>query len=68
MDKWVKKLRKKIKNKKDHKYHYHPGVNLKNDVFAFKVYRQKFDPLGNKITPDKIIAGRTTYWSRVVQK
>lgn len=68
MDKWVKKLRKRISKNKDHKYHYHPDVNLKNNVFTFKVYRQKADPLGNKVTPDKIIAGRTTYWVKAVQK
>nr|QBK88454.1 MAG: formamidopyrimidine-DNA glycosylase [Mimivirus LCMiAC01] len=68
MAEWVKKLRKKIRQNKNHKYNYHPGVKLGNNIFKFRVYRQKFDPHGNKVTPGKIIPGRTTYYSPAVQK
>jgi len=65
---WVNKLRKKIKTNKNHKYHYHPDTNIGNNIFEFKVYRKKFDPHGNKITPGKIIPGRTTYFAPSIQK
>lgn len=68
LKKWVNKLRTKIKNNKKHKYHFHPDSDLKNDKFEFKVYRQKTDPLGNKVKADKIITGRTTYWVPSIQK
>ena len=48
---------------------YLPEIKIKEgDEFKFKVYQQKEDPLGNEVTPDKIITGRTTYWVPKVQK
>lgn len=63
---FIKKLRTEIDKK--HIYNFHPEIQLdKNDVFSFKVYRQKKDPHGNLIKADKIIGNRTTYWSPLVQ-
>lgn len=51
------------------KKNYHPEIKLKNKkTFNFNVYRRKKDPDGNKVKPDKIIKGRTTYWVPAVQK
>ena len=65
---WLRKLRNEIKKNPDHKYNYHKDTNIGNNIFSFKVYRQKKDPLGNIVTADKIISGRTTYWVKNVQK
>jgi formamidopyrimidine-DNA glycosylase len=57
----------KIKRK-----NYHPDVKLKEKTFKFMVYRQKFDPYGNKVRAEKIVGTRgnqrTTYWVPTVQK
>lgn len=54
---------------RDHQTHQpHPDINIGDNIFEFKVYRQKKDPLGNKIKVDKIITGRSTYWSPKVQE
>lgn len=66
-DKYVEKLRKEIENDKNHKFNFHQDVNIKNKKFSFKVYRQKEDPFGNEVKADKIISGRTTYWSPKIQ-
>jgi formamidopyrimidine-DNA glycosylase len=69
MDEYVTTLRKNITKKKFHMYNFHSPTKLKKEVFAFKIYRQKKDPLGNTIKGEKdIIKGRTTYWSPTVQK
>ena len=67
-DKFIMNLRKEINKDKNHELNFHPETNLKNKKFSFKVYRQKKDPYGNDIIPDKIVNGRTTYWSPKVQK
>jgi len=60
MESFVMKLRKSKKTAKT----YHHDIKLKSkDVFTFDVYRQKEDPYGNPVKGDKIISGRTTYWS-----
>lgn len=48
---------------------YHPDIKLgKSDAsFAFSVYRQKTDPVGNKVSVDKRKGGRSTYWVKKVQ-
>lgn len=70
MDKFVKKIRKEIKNDSTSQYNYHPDIDIKNDKFSFKVYRQKEDPYGNKVVGDIIITSpqRTTYWVPSIQK
>lgn len=68
VNKFVTKLRKKIKNDKNYIFNYHPEIELKDADFEFKVYRQKKDPLGNKVVGDEIIKGRTTYWVPTIQK
>ena len=55
------KIMKKWINKNRRKYNFHNSVKL-NEVFKFKVYKQKTDPSGYKVKADKIISGRTTYW------
>lgn len=54
------------------KKNYHPDIKLDesdiNTGFEFNVYGRKTDPLGNKVTADKIITGRTTYWVKNLQK
>ena len=66
---FVDELRKEINENKNYINNYHPDVILdKNTKFSFKVYRQKKDPYGNPIQADKIITGRTTYWSPTIQK
>lgn len=66
---FIKKLRNDVNNNELHSFNFHPTVKIKkNDVFTFKVYRQKTDPHGNDIETDKIISGRTTYWSPSIQK
>jgi formamidopyrimidine-DNA glycosylase len=68
MASFIIKLREKIYNNPNHINNYHLTVKIsKNDKFIFRVYRQKVDPLGNNIKGDKIIPGRTTYWSPSVQ-
>ena len=48
---------------------YFSDIKIKeNEEFEFKVYQQKTDNLGNKVTADKIIPGRTTYWIPNIQK
>ncbi|XWV26090.1 putative formamidopyrimidine-DNA glycosylase [Tupanvirus soda lake] len=51
---------------------YHPDIKLKDKTFKFMVYRQKTDPLGNKVKIDKIVGTgdnkRSTYWVPAVQK
>jgi len=65
---FINDLRKKIFNNKEHDNNYHKDIIInKTDVFAFSVYRQKTDPHGNKVIGDKIIPGRTTYWSPSIQ-
>lgn len=68
MDKFVKNLRSDIKNDKNHTMHYHPDTTIGRKKYKFLVYRQKKDPFGNEVSGDKIIKGRTTYWSPKVQK
>jgi len=69
MDVFIKKLRKDIAKDNNHVYNFHPVIHLKDDdIFAFNVYRQKEDPLGNKVEVAKIITGRSTYWVPDVQK
>ena len=48
---------------------YHSNVKLKeNEEFSFKVYRQKQDPNGHDVDPNKDLnPGRTTYWVPTVQ-
>jgi formamidopyrimidine-DNA glycosylase len=47
---------------------YHSEIKiLKNQKFMFFVYRQKVDPLGNKVIAEKILANRSTYWVPTVQ-
>ena len=68
---WIKKFREKLDKHNDddnYKYNFHPKTKIGNTVFKFNVYRQKTDPKGNKVKADKIINGRTTYWSPNVQK
>jgi len=51
------------------KKNYLPETKLKkNEEFAFLVYRQDKDPLGNKVKAEKIIKDRTAYWVPSVQK
>jgi DNA-formamidopyrimidine glycosylase len=66
MDYEMCKYIKKIRN--NSKYNFHPSVKIYKQKFKFKVYRQKFDPFGNKVKRDKIIDNRTTYWVPDVQK
>lgn len=48
---------------------YHPEIKIsKGSKFVFQVYRQKNDPLGNKVVGEKIMNDRTTYWVPSVQK
>jgi len=49
---------------------YHPDIQVKNDTdeFLLSVYRQKKDPLGNKVKAEKGGKGRTIYWVPAVQK
>ncbi len=67
IDTFVKALRNDIKNDTG-KYHFHTDTDIGTKKFKFLVYRQKKDPKGNDVTPDKIITGRTTYWVPAVQK
>jgi len=68
MEKFINELREEIKKDNDHKYNFQPDVKLKkNDVFSFQVYRKKQDPFGNPVKTEKIIPGRTTYWSPTIQ-
>ena len=68
MSTFIKQLRNDIKLNMNHKYNFHKDVKLKRgDKFTFQVYGQNKDPLGNPIKKDKIIVGRTTYWSPKVQ-
>ena len=61
--KFITEYRKELKDD------IHPDTKLKSgDKFTFKVYRQTTDPDGNPVQKDKIIAGRTTYWSPIIQK
>jgi len=69
MSNFVKGLREKLKNDPNDERNYHNDVKLKkDDIFEFKVYRQDEDPYGNEVKGDKIITGRTTYWSPIIQK
>lgn len=65
---WLERLRKNIEEDKNHEYNFHPTVNIGKKKFEFQVYRQKEDPYGNKVTGDKIISGRTTYWVKSIQQ
>ena len=56
-------LKYKIKKK-----NYHPDIDVGNAKFEFNVYGRNTDLLGNKITAEKIIPGRTTYWVKGIQK
>ena len=49
---------------------FHPSIQLKKtDIFKFKVYKQKEDPLGNPVDANKELnKGRTTYWVPLIQK
>lgn len=47
---------------------YHLEIHFTNEEFIFHVYRQKKDDSDNKIFPDKIINGRTTYWIKNIQR
>lgn len=46
---------------------YHNDIDIKKNKFCYLVYRQKKDPKGNDIVGEKIIKGRTTYWSPNIQ-
>lgn len=65
---WIKRLRKTIKNNPHHRFNFHPDISLHSDTFKFLVYRRKKDPLDNTVTADKILPGRTTYWVPNVQQ
>ena len=66
---FIKQLRKHIQENKNNKYNFLKNINLKyGDKFKFNVYGQNKDPYGNIIKKDKIIVGRTTYWSPKIQK
>lgn len=65
---FINKLRKNIKKNPNHKYNFHKTTKISNKKFNFNVYRQNYDPHGNKIKKSKIIKGRTTYWSPKIQK
>lgn len=63
---YIKKMDKSVE--KLPRNNYHPDIKInKDDVFEFKVYRQKTDPHNNKVKADKIINERTTYWVPNVQ-
>jgi len=48
---------------------YHSEIQIPiGQKFMFFVYRQKVDPIGNKVIGEKIINNRTTYWVPTVQK
>lgn len=48
---------------------YFPEIKIKkNEMFEFKVYKQKQDKFNNPVKADKIIPGRTTYWVPNIQK
>lgn len=50
------------------KFNFHPDVKIKkSDKFKYLVYRRKIDDYGNKVTAEKILNGRTTYWVKNVQ-
>ena len=69
MYQFVTKLRNVVINNPNHPLNFHPDIKLKKkDVFKFHVYRKKKDPVGNPVKADKIIPGRTTYWSPKIQK
>lgn len=68
MDSSLTKFMKKIRINPITPNLYHPDIDVGNTKFKFNVYQQKKDPLGNKILRDKIITGRTTYWSPKIQK
>lgn len=66
--KFVNKLRADIKKNKNHNKNFHLDVILKkDDKFTFEIYGKDKDPFGNTIKADKIIKGRTTYWSPAIQ-
>uniref|UniRef100_A0A6C0EBC7 Formamidopyrimidine-DNA glycosylase catalytic domain-containing protein n=1 Tax=viral metagenome TaxID=1070528 RepID=A0A6C0EBC7_9ZZZZ len=46
---------------------YRSDTNISNDVFKYLCYGREKDNNGNKIMKDKIVKGRTTYWSPYVQ-
>lgn len=47
---------------------YIPDINFNhNEIFEFKVYKQKKDPFGNIVTPANIIDNRTTYYVNNLQ-
>jgi formamidopyrimidine-DNA glycosylase len=50
---------------------FHPDIILKHtDIFKFKIYQQKTDPLGNKVDKDKdkkLNGDRTVHWVKAVQ-
>lgn len=49
------------------RHNYMPKINLRNDDFEFRVYRQKFDSDQNKVSIAKINK-RSVYWVPAVQK
>lgn len=67
MSKFILEIREEIKKNDNSKYNYHKDFKTGKGKFKFNVYRQKKDPEGNLISGDKIISGRTTYWSPEVQ-
>jgi formamidopyrimidine-DNA glycosylase len=66
--KYINKIRQDIKTDPNHDMNFHKDIDLGDDKFEFKVYRQKCDPKGYKVRGDKIIKGRTTYWVPDIQK
>lgn len=46
---------------------YHPDI-IDFPKFAFLVYRQDYDPKGNKVKKDKLVNNRTCYWVPDIQK
>lgn len=68
MASFIVKLQTNIVLNKNNEYNFLKEVKLKRgDKFTFQVYSQDKDPFGNDIKKDKIIVGRTTYWSPMIQ-
>ncbi len=67
IEKFVKKLRAKIKDKPDHKYNFHKNTDIpKDSKFKFLVYRKKTYK-DHPVKADIIIPKRTTYWVPALQ-
>jgi len=62
--KYIEQHKEQIKNGKFPDY----LPEIKFEDFNFNVYRKKLDNKGNKVKPENIITGRTTYWVPAIQK